>query len=91
MDASIVPLTFAQSSSTKFNTYGDCYNQVLSKKLDNANLQKVKDFVDKGGMEFLQALEDQYNCASICNVPLFYITKDIAEGKPTSECGDALI
>jgi hypothetical protein len=34
-------------------------------------------------MEILSELEDKYDCASVCEVPLFYITKDIGEGRPT--------
>jgi len=37
-------------------------------------------------MEILSELEDKYNCASVCEVPLFYITKDIKEGRPLQEC-----
>ena len=37
-------------------------------------------------MEILSELEDNYDCASVCEVPLFYITRDISEGRPTQEC-----
>jgi hypothetical protein len=34
----------------------------------------------------LKEIEEKYNCASICTVPLFYITRDISEGRPDTEC-----
>lgn len=26
------------------------------------------------------------NCASVCETPLFYLTKDISQGRPETEC-----
>jgi hypothetical protein len=46
----------------------------------------VRNFMTSNGMEILSELEDKYDCASVCEVPLFYITKDISEGRPTQEC-----
>ena len=46
----------------------------------------VRKFITSNGMEILSELEDKYDCASVCEVPLFYITKDISEGRPTQEC-----
>ena len=51
----------------------------------------VDDFFDKGGYEFLSMLERKYNCASMCHVPLFWLTKDVSEGPPTQECVSASI
>lgn len=53
----------------------------------NSNfLNKVRQFITSNGMEILAELEEKYDCASVCEVPLFYITKDIEEGRPTQEC-----
>ena len=49
-------------------------------------LTAVRKFVSSNGMEILSELEDKYDCASVCEVPLFYITRDISEGRPTQEC-----
>ena len=46
----------------------------------------VRKFITSNGMEILSELEDKYDCASVCEVPMFYITKDISEGRPTQEC-----
>jgi len=50
----------------------------------------VKDFFDKGGYGFLSELEQKYDCASVCKRPLFYITRDIEEGRPEQECIGAI-
>ena len=52
--------------------------------------KNVGDFFDKGGYGFLSELEDKYDCASVCNLPLFYITRDISEGRPQKECLKAI-
>lgn len=57
-----------------------------------ANTMKyVDDFFDKGGYDFLSTLESKYECASMCEVPLFWITKDVSEGPPNKECVEAAI
>ena len=43
-------------------------------------------FFDKGGYELLADLETKYDCASLCAAPLFYLSKDVKEGKPTQDC-----
>ena len=35
---------------------------------------------------FFADVERSYDCAGMCEVPMFYLTKDISEGKPTKEC-----
>lgn len=52
----------------------------------NNFLDKVRKFITSNGMEVLAELEDKYDCASVCEVPLFYITRDISEGMPLQEC-----
>lgn len=46
----------------------------------------VDKFFEKGGYDLLADFEEQYNCASMCTTPLFYLTKDIKEGPPTQDC-----
>ena len=45
--------------------------------------KSVYDFFNKGGFDFLSALETDFDCASLCKVPLFYVTRSMDEGKPT--------
>lgn len=66
-----------------------CYKDVKQKQMENypsRTPKNVKDFFEKGGYGFLSELEEKYECASICRRPLFYITRDISEGRPESEC-----
>ena len=47
----------------------------------------VTKFYDEGGFEFMIWIEGiHHQCASICQPPLFYITKEISEGMPETEC-----
>ena len=40
----------------------------------------------KSAWSFYADVERKYDCAGMCEVPMFYLTKDISEGKPTKEC-----
>jgi hypothetical protein len=51
----------------------------------------VDKFFNQGGYEFMKDLEERYNCASLCEVPLFYLTKDVRLGQPTKDCVTATI
>lgn len=47
----------------------------------------VREFYEEGGFEFVRDLEEiHHGCASICETPLFSLTRDISEGKPNGEC-----
>jgi len=89
----IIPFTWglpANSNSEQpptYATYKQCYDDVLKEKFTSSNTkQSIRNFFEKGGFTFLSGLEESYDCASICNVPLFYITRDISEGRPEQEC-----
>ena len=84
-DATVTPLVFT-SGSPSYSSYRDCYNQVLSKAATGTSGRKwsqVREFFRSGGFDFLSDAESKYDCASICEVPLFYVTRDISEGLPT--------
>ena len=49
-------------------------------------MEKQKNFFEKGGFEFLSALEEKFDCASMCSVPLFYLKKNVNEGPVKREC-----
>ena len=55
--------------------------------------RQQKRLFTKGGDKFFKEVESQFtNCAAICsNVPDFYLSKDISEGKPASTCSDDFI
>ena len=58
-------------------------------------LKETMDMVDMffkaGGYDFLKSLEEKYSCASICEVPLFYLTKDVKLGAPSIDCFTAAV
>ena len=52
-------------------------------------MEKQKEFFGGGGFEFLSALEEKFDCASMCSVPLFYLQKNVNEGPVDKECINA--
>lgn len=99
---SMVPLVFA-SGSTSVSNYKACYDNVMEAKYktteakssqsssEQEQMKKVKEFFEKGGYDFLSQLEKDYECASMCKVPLFYLTRDVKDGKPEKECTEAIV
>lgn len=91
------------SSVHTISNYKECYEKNLKgifadeKSAQTADpsmaetMKYVDAFFDNGGYEFLSALESKYNCASMCKVPLFWLTKDVSEGPATRECVEAAI
>lgn len=73
--------------------YPNCYNAVKTTQTsgNNAGLAKAKRFFEQGGFEFLQSFEKQFNCAGVCQAPLFYMTKELSAGIPTQSCDQAFI
>ena len=51
----------------------------------------LKAFAENGGFNFLSKMEESYNCASLCSVPLFYMTKTLENGRPTRDCLSAVM
>ena len=86
---SLSPLTF--SATTFFTNWTDCYNRQLktdARFKDNVDLKK---FYNDGGYDLLAGFEESLDCASTCKVPLFYLTKNTTEGRPTEECISAFV
>ena len=54
-------------------------------------MQRIKDFLSKGGLDFFEEQEKLFECAGVCETGLFYATIDISEGKPEVDCINALI
>lgn len=92
--ADVVPFTWKKNAAggKATNNWMDCYTNVLSKDLEtnekstNSKRQKqakkVKAFIKKGANKFIEQYEKDFSCASICKVPLFYISKPVSEGPP---------
>jgi hypothetical protein len=56
------------------------------KKYPSKVPKNVNDFFKKGGYAFLKEIEEKYDCASICKVPMFYMARDVRDGRPIREC-----
>ena len=39
----------------------------------------------------MKEFEKKLNCGGVCEVPLFYATIDISEGRPTQDCVNAAV
>ena len=50
-----------------------------------------EDFDSKSTWEFFRDVEEKYGCSGVCYKPLFFLTKDIAEGQPPNECVKEII
>ena len=76
-----------------FSTFQDCLNQalipgqILTKGKSPEEQAKVKKFFEDDGLfTYLTQLEKDYKCSSVCQPNLFYITKELSEGRPLKEC-----
>lgn len=72
---------------SQFNSWIQCYEAFLKNNIQKGSLQEK--FLEMGGLPFVREMEESYDCAGICEVPLFYMIRDIAEGPPTVGCMDA--
>ena len=54
-------------------------------------MELVDKFFNQGGFDFLTDLENRYDCASLCETPLFYLTKDVSLGPPPIDCVTATV
>jgi hypothetical protein len=54
-------------------------------------MEMIDKFFDAGGYDYLYNLEERYSCASICSVPLFYLSREVSEGSPTTDCFTAVV
>jgi hypothetical protein len=85
------PFVWTTSKENSVKNFKECYETVL--KPQNVYITKeqemVTKFYDEGGFDFMVWIEGEHHegaCASICDPPLFYLTKDISEGMPATEC-----
>jgi hypothetical protein len=96
----LMQLQFAPTGSAIFpktyNTYTECFNEVLSKSGkqssdgkaaadEDATKKKLTAFIKGNGLEILKNFEKKYDCAGFCEKPLFFATRPYTE-RPKSEC-----
>jgi hypothetical protein len=73
-----------------YNSESDKWGSAKPRSWFPTFADKARKFASSNGMKVLAELEEKYDCASVCSVPLFYISRDVAEGRPTQECAAGL-
>ena len=80
------PLQWNADLETSFTDFRTCHVKKLvpKRKYESEVPQDLREgFFEKGTFDFLVRLETDYeDCASICETPLFYLTRNIAKGMP---------
>jgi hypothetical protein len=57
----------------------------FGKQIEAANL--TRDFFSENGVAtYLAKMENNFECSSFCEPNLFFINKDLSEGRPRKEC-----
>lgn len=72
------------------NSYKTCFDDMLNNQAfgeyveSKGETQKAfwEDFDTKDAWKFFEEVESDFNCAGICYVPMFYLTKDLSAGIP---------
>lgn len=92
----MIPMKFGFEDDDKvkkeFASFEECYNEILSQKVGggsdiyNAAVANYKKTVNK-----IRYYEEEFECGGICDMPLFYTTKQLADGLPEEDCIDAII
>lgn len=50
-----------------------------------------QEYGSKETIDNLRAYEKEYDCSGICDVPLFYLSRDLSDGPPPEDCVDAIL
>ena len=58
---------------------------------DHKLKEAYQDFSEKDTFSAVRYYEQNYDCAGICDLPLFYLTKPLSDGPPTQDCVEAVI
>ena len=76
--AEVTPMVFNDSQS--YQNFKQCFDEKLKMEMAQspAIYYKVQQMIDSGGFEMLEYLEKNFNCASFCEVPFFYFTKNVS-------------
>lgn len=74
-------------------SYKVCYDALVASYNagSQANKNDALEFLQKGGYSFISSFEKQFKCAGICFTPLFYLTRNLSEGLPTTQCDQAFL
>lgn len=98
--APLVAFDFSEKEKTEagkpIETFEDCYTMKIRDhpeilQGDYKALEAFRDFTSKDSINLLRYYETEYECSGFCDLPLFYLTKDLAKGPPEIDCVDAVI
>lgn len=88
-NSKITPLVFnSTEETTTYESFYKCFQDKIKAEMQNSNpfYTDIKNFLDTGGYELFSYFEGNFNCSSVCKLPLFYMTKSIALKRPPTEC-----
>lgn len=76
-------------------SFEECYMAKIHGKPQLSHDQKYKDaeadYSGKESIDTLRAYEKKFDCSGICDVPLFYLSRDLGDGPPPEDCVDAIL
>ena len=75
----------------EFETFADCFNEVLKKKSAPNDMFKAASNNFEKQQKKMRYYEEEFECGGVCDLPLFYSTKPMADGLPEEDCIDAII
>lgn len=92
-----IPMKFGIEDEDKvrreFQTFEECFDNVIGvsgqsppNDVYKAAMNNYKKQKDK-----IRWYEEEFECGGICDMPLFYTTKPMADGLPEEDCIDAII
>lgn len=70
-----------------------CYDALVKSYSSgsSANKNDALEFLTKGGFKFIQSFEKQFKCAGVCFTPMFYLSRPLSDGIPTTSCDTAFL
>jgi hypothetical protein len=81
--------------------FEQCYDQIIYNhpeiwtndllRNDPKLKSAYEDFSKRDTFNTLRYYEQNYDCAGMCDKPMFYLTKPLSDGPPTQDCVEAVI
>lgn len=95
------PETMTDERLPSFSVFEDCYDQKIHNhpevwstdllRSDGKLKEAYEDFSQRDTFNTLRYFEQNYECAGMCDLPLFYLTQPLSSGPPTIDCVEAVI
>lgn len=85
----------ADADVTTYSSFEACYMAKIHGKpalsRDEQYKEAEKEYAGKESIDSLRAYEKKFDCSGICDVPLFYLSRELADGPPPEDCVDAIL